>query len=473
MAKGRKSRTSQGQSLSRVSSLRSEYKGYCPLVQCDSASGGQGFQLTEASVERRPFADITPEVFFADFVRPRRPVVLTGEPGKQLGLLFGLQGKAARWAAETAAMRESSAGACKVVVERRGGRSESFGTCDDADRQRMTLAQVCHDIEGGSELLYLSTQPLPEDDDGCPSVLAAPHVLKLLQKAKRLRPKLLGNLAPAQYNIWFGHTTDGATSGLHHDFHDNMYVLLRGAKEFRLFSPRCVDLLEPAGAAKKSPQLHANGLICYGPGIRDDGAPIALTQSKMAGNAADTDSDDEEAMLESALEGKFGSSSSRKKQQKQADQSSTSAGLPDSFCRLSTAAGSGSSGMPGLPPPLRGLHLTASLTAGDLLYLPASWFHEVISRGGSESDGHLALNLWMAPPHTLGTFTQPYEDDFWQKKYVARFAAARAAHPRQKKRPIHEQGGDRNLVSSQETSTKGPKRKLPQKPCRAKRKRSE
>jgi hypothetical protein len=29
----------------------------------------------------------------------------------------------------------------------------------------------------------------------------------------------------------------GASSGLHHDYHDNLYVLLKGRKRFQLFAP--------------------------------------------------------------------------------------------------------------------------------------------------------------------------------------------------------------------------------------------
>lgn len=49
-----------------------------------------------------------------------------------------------------------------------------------------------------------------------------------------LRPKLAGALVPQNVNLWMGHTkSGGSSSGLHHDFHDNLYVLLRGKKTFR------------------------------------------------------------------------------------------------------------------------------------------------------------------------------------------------------------------------------------------------
>jgi hypothetical protein len=243
--------------------------------------------------------------------------------------------------------------------------------------------------------------------------------MALLRKAKRLRPRLLGSLAPVQYNIWFGRAVEGSTSGLHHDYHDNLYVLLRGQKEFKLFSPRCVDLLRTAGAASGRPTLHANGLICYGPGIREDGA--LSSRARRAKASTGVESDDDEAMLESALDAAMcggGSAGS-------ASEDAEGSGLPASFSAYSTSSSAGSKNCPPVPSALRGLHLTAALTPGDVLYLPASWFHEVVSSGAGPG-GHLALNLWMAPPWSRGTFEKPYEDDFWESKYASLRDVARA-----------------------------------------------
>lgn len=52
-----------------------------------------------------------------------------------------------------------------------------------------------------------------------------------------LRPSLMGSLVPQNLNIWMGRSQEGTSSGLHHDYHDNLYVLLRGRKAFRLYSP--------------------------------------------------------------------------------------------------------------------------------------------------------------------------------------------------------------------------------------------
>eukprot|EP00929_Paragymnodinium_shiwhaense_P010181 TRINITY_DN114719_c0_g1_i1.p1 TRINITY_DN114719_c0_g1~~TRINITY_DN114719_c0_g1_i1.p1 ORF type:complete len:513 (+),score=58.83 TRINITY_DN114719_c0_g1_i1:93-1541(+) len=402
--------------------LRTTYKGWCPLRD--------DLSLVGSAVEERELSELTPEIFYKEFVSPRKPVKLKAAAAAEapLALLFGLRGEAAKWtlpgAAGTAALRDGPAGTCSVVAEFRKSARSMFGQEDAKDRRTTTLAEFCKDLESGSELGYLSTQQLPEDEDGCPIALAAPHVQKLLAPAERLRPELLGSLVPLQYNIWFGRTADGSSSGLHHDFHDNIYAVLRGGKEFRLFSPRCIDFLDLAGAKRTRPQVHANGLISYGTGIRDDGAPESIVRSwkrKAAGEpgnhagALAMDDSDDEAMLEDAL--------NLAMEGEESEDGGPSTGVPDSFSRFSTVGTIAadlvhSSNVTPVPKELAGKHLTARLQAGDLLYLPASWFHEVLSRGG-DAGGHLAFNLWIAPPNSTGSFSRPYEDGFWEEKFQA------------------------------------------------------
>lgn len=70
-----------------------------------------------------------------------------------------------------------------------------------------------------------------------------------------------------------------------------------------------------------------------------------------------------------------------------------------------------------------------SAAAGDLLYLPAGWFHNVTSKNllaaESENDSsayHLAMNYWFHPPNNLDAgasgFAKPYARDFWPKKWA-------------------------------------------------------
>ena len=56
--------------------------------------------------------------------------------------------------------------------------------------------------------------------------------------------------------------------------------------------------------------------------------------------------------------------------------------------------------------------------AGEMLYLPAGWFHEVTSFSGERDNLHMALNYWMYPP-TTGSFDRPYEDGFWSHMHQA------------------------------------------------------
>ena len=53
------------------------------------------------------------------------------------------------------------------------------------------------------------------------------------------------------------------------------------------------------------------------------------------------------------------------------------------------------------------------LSAGEMLYLPASWWHEVTSTstGGGAGNVHMAFNYWFYPPDALERFEAPYQDE--------------------------------------------------------------
>jgi len=53
------------------------------------------------------------------------------------------------------------------------------------------------------------------------------------------------------------------------------------------------------------------------------------------------------------------------------------------------------------------------INPGEMLYLPASWWHEVTSSSpdSSKSDIHMAFNYWFYPPDGRGKFEEPYRDD--------------------------------------------------------------
>ena len=62
-------------------------------------------------------------------------------------------------------------------------------------------------------------------------------------------------------------------------------------------------------------------------------------------------------------------------------------------------------------------HGMVELNAGDMLYLPAGWFHEVLSETTRGNDGHMAFNYWFHPPDGE-TFDAPYASTFWSKDWL-------------------------------------------------------
>ena len=80
--------------------------------------------------------------------------------------------------------------------------------------------------------------------------------------------------------------------------------------------------------------------------------------------------------------------------------------------------------------------LVVDMAAGECLFLPAGWYHNVTSFGPSEYDpavaatcpwayegGHMAFNYWYHPPGTRD-FDRPYSSGFWEADWAARGDAA-------------------------------------------------
>ena len=61
--------------------------------------------------------------------------------------------------------------------------------------------------------------------------------------------------------------------------------------------------------------------------------------------------------------------------------------------------------------------IKVTIKAGECLYLPAGWFHNVTSYGGNPTDDslkgndaiHMAINYWFYPPDNLQSYHKPYE----------------------------------------------------------------
>jgi hypothetical protein len=88
------------------------------------------------------------------------------------------------------------------------------------------------------EQLYLTAQELvpvaggdasdgdkddEDDDEDLPPVMnPLPTPMHLLRRDVPMRLQLLPTLVPQQLNVWMGNSVSGSSSGLHHDFHDNL-----------------------------------------------------------------------------------------------------------------------------------------------------------------------------------------------------------------------------------------------------------
>ncbi|TFY54222.1 hypothetical protein EVJ58_g8987 [Rhodofomes roseus] len=362
--------------------------------------------------------------------------------------------------------------------------TQQFGT--DVQRVSMPFREFLQSlkIEKGP-YHYLTTQYSGEEWDAL--TVFSPPTDALRDEFPEV-PRLIGNLYLQQANLWLGKSKDGSSSGLHHDFHDNLYCLLKGRKRFVLFPPHEHEHLYPHGNVHT---LHKNGVIAYDKMLRADGldyrvalrtrvavlkkqldameASSAKTKGKGKVKAAtkerkalereylslreeleelaedeqygfplDDDEDDiervddgsdlgslagdldgqddyEALMGEDGLDGDEGSTTGEDRSGEAAEDPPSFSCIPTAFLHkqleLPTTAIAPSDSSPAdflklakASPPY-----VVELSAGQMLYLPASWWHEVTSSSDGEEDVHMALNWWFYPPDA-DSFEEPYED---------------------------------------------------------------
>ena len=209
--------------------------------------------------------DFDAEDFYEQYVRNRMPVRING-------LLQDREWKGEMWSNDY--LREKS-GEEEVRVEFRekpaDGEFDLSRKFGQGKEKRMKFASFLDFIEGkqkyqnkdakpteDTEELYLTTQELNYDAEGRPSLTSPP--VDALVNDFPLRPQIMGNLVLQNANIWFGKSERETTSGLHHDFHDNLYILLRGEKRIVLYPPSLADSMYTHGTIAFT---HENGLINY------------------------------------------------------------------------------------------------------------------------------------------------------------------------------------------------------------------
>ena len=136
------------------------------------------------------------------------------------------------------------------MVEHSAAAVPQFGR---GETRRMTVRAFVHQLAAPACRAYLTTQEPDIDSDGHPRVATPP--LDAVPGVP-LKPAAAGALVPAAVNVWVGRSASGASSGLHHDFHDNIYCLLQGRKRFRLFPPGLARRMFTHGQIQ---HVHENG----------------------------------------------------------------------------------------------------------------------------------------------------------------------------------------------------------------------
>ncbi|KAJ3029127.1 UNVERIFIED_CONTAM: DnaJ sub C member 7 [Siphonaria sp. JEL0065] len=301
-----------------------------------------------------------------------------------------------------------------------------------------------------------------------------------------LRPKILPTLIPQQLNLWMGVAPpEGVSSGLHHDFADNLYILLQGTKRITLIPPSAAPHLDLVGDADLQ-VVHENGLVSYDWAVGSDGsfaADVARWKFKIAVKAMrdglkeaekngkdvdleelrkaiveakeeldlaeeeeqdaadaldedeeedDEDDDDEEPLFKDApaddedgdidmdvdnIEDDYEDEDGEDE-----DEDVDEDEPPMSFSRIDPDVLHSADATKTYPNLENITKVTFELKEGEMLYLPASWFHEVRSGPSAKSKTvgpHMALNYWFHPPNCLDAkdFETPYKTDFWADQW--------------------------------------------------------
>ncbi|KAL3133670.1 hypothetical protein ABBQ32_008175 [Trebouxia sp. C0010 RCD-2024] len=186
------------------------------------------------------------ERLWQEAVAARTPIVIEGELKDKEWLA------SCKWSND---YLRSTAGTCKILVEQKFGDNGAFGK---GRKVHMTFGELVQQLQQGNDSLYLTTQETGVDAAGLPNIMAPP--VSRLRQDFPVRPECMGCLIPQQINLWMGAARNGASSGLHHDFHDNLYILLRGRKRFRLYPPSEAPHMYTHGHLKK---IYPNGRIVY------------------------------------------------------------------------------------------------------------------------------------------------------------------------------------------------------------------
>lgn len=184
---------------------------------------------------------VTLEQFYGEFYIPRRPVIINTGSLAQLGW------QTQRWSNDYLMFK---AGAQEVMVLRR---DDARNFAPDGTRY---VPMAFHEFlkwvmaaPQGDRDIYLNLQ---HDN------VIEPPLLQLLGDFNI--PVYFKDLALRCVNLWMGNSPESITTPLHHDFNDNLYVVVEGRKHFTLFPPEQAPNLYPQGRLLG---VDPNGYIRY------------------------------------------------------------------------------------------------------------------------------------------------------------------------------------------------------------------
>lgn len=272
------------------------------------------------------------------------------------------------------------------------------------------------------------------DDSNDINIIYQPPLTNLLDdKLESLPPhatEITESLVPQQINLWCGRTpaetpqleiglndagsvknvnnglsqANATSTGLHHDHADNLYILVQGKKRFTLFSPDFAYYLYTTGDVR---DIYHTGVIDY---VVNEKAKSWINVRADGG----------------CLDSKCEIGGDQKTEQSNGERQA-----PPSFCRIPPSllhlneldepkrVALEKYALECFPlfVPYKDQSIQVTLEDGDLLYLPAGWFHEVTSYGDKTNDNiHVALNYWFVPPDGESV-NSPYTDPIWEEDF--------------------------------------------------------
>ncbi|KAG7831450.1 hypothetical protein KL920_000970 [Ogataea angusta] len=273
-----------------------------------------------------------------------------------------------------------------------------------------------------------------------------------------LRPGLLAGLVPQQINLWMGRadpdsrllfdeskpllglgrslpSPGASSSGLHHDHADNLYILVSGRKRFTLFPPTDAPSLYTVGDIET---IYPSGVIDY---TRNENAPFwkhvredgALVEQVALWRLERESLDEEErTRLEAVAEGESGVHEEKARHGKTKRDPPSFSRIPPALLHLDDVQDAEQRAKmqrlidTEFPRLKQCKPLQVTIEPGQMLYLPAGWFHEVSSFGSGDEQIHIAVNYWFAPPANRSP--PLYADSYWTEDFDETSKCLRVLH---------------------------------------------